>query len=61
MATWGIPLYMIMGVMPGIRTGKAALYFLWQGLLWATAGALFGLAVWHFTEKSYLKNARKEP
>jgi hypothetical protein len=60
-ATWGILMYMIMGVMPGIRTGKAAFYFLWQGLVWATAGALFGFAVWYFTERSYLKNGRKEP
>lgn len=58
--TWGIPMYTIMGVMPGVRADKPAIYFLWQGLLWAAAGALFGWGVWYFTERSYLKNARKE-
>lgn len=58
---WGIPMYTVMGVVPGVRAHMAALYFLWQGLVWAAAGALFGLAIWYFAERSYLANARKEP
>jgi hypothetical protein len=32
---------------------------LWQAALWAAAGALFGMLMWFFNEKSYLKQQGK--
>ncbi len=59
---WGVPMYLLMTVLPAVngRVGPTAFYFLWQGVLWGGAGAFFGLVIWHFSEKSYLKQHGKQ-
>jgi hypothetical protein len=61
---WGTPMYVIMAGIPAM-IGKVELtpsYFFWQACLWGIGGALFGLMIWHFSEKSFLKrNGTKEP
>jgi hypothetical protein len=58
---WGVPMYLFMAVLPVIngRVETTVFYFLWQACLWGVAGALFGLATWHFSEKSFLKQHGK--
>lgn len=58
---WGVPMYLFMAVLPVIngRVETTVFYFLWQACLWGAAGALFGLAIWHFSEKSFLKQHGK--
>ena len=59
---WGLPMYLFMAVLPTIngRTEPTAFNFLWQACLWGFAGALFGLVIWHFSEKSFLKQHGKQ-
>lgn len=61
---WGVPMYLFMAVLPAIngRADATMFYFLWQACLWGAAGALFGLVIWLFSEKSFLKqHAKQEP
>jgi len=61
---WGLPMYLFMAVLPVINGGidATAFYFLWQACLWGAAGASFGFVIWHFSEKSYLKqHGKQEP
>jgi hypothetical protein len=59
---WGLPMYLLMAVLPTIngRVEPTAFNFLWQACLWGAAGALFGLVIWHFSEKSFLKQYGKQ-
>jgi hypothetical protein len=61
---WGVPMYVIMACLPAIN-GKAkptVFYFFWEACLWGAAGAAFGLLVWHFSEKQFIKkNGKKAP
>ena len=50
---WGAAMYCLMAVLPvfkGDRSGSMA-YFLTQGAIWAVAGAVFGLFMWHSVGK----------
>jgi uncharacterized protein YfiM (DUF2279 family) len=61
---WGIPMYLFMAALPAIngRVEATVFYFLWQACLWGAAGALFGFVIWHFSEKSFLKqHGKQEP
>jgi hypothetical protein len=61
---WGIPMYVLMVVLPAIngRVELTVFSYLWQACLWGAAGALFGLVIWHFSEKSFLKqHGKQEP
>jgi MFS family permease len=61
---WGLPMYLFMAVLPVIngRVEPTAFYFIWQACLWGAAGASFGLVIWYFSEKSYLKqHGKQEP
>lgn len=61
---WGLPMYLFMVVLPAIngRVEPTAFDFFWLACLWGAAGASFGLVVWHFSEKSFLKqHGKQEP
>ena len=59
---WGIPMYLFMAALPAINGRVEVFYFLWQACLWGAAGALFGFVIWHFSEKSFLKqHGKQEP
>lgn len=58
---WGVPMYVVMACLPAIR-GKveaSAFYFCWQAGLWGAAGAFFGLIIWHFSERQFMKQQDK--
>lgn len=59
---WGLPMYLLMAVMPAINGSvePTTFYFLWQACLWGAAGALFGAVIWHFSEKSFIKQHGKQ-
>lgn len=54
---WGLPMYLFVAVLPAItgRIESTPIYFLWQACLWGSGGALFGLVIWYFSERSSLK------
>ncbi len=41
------------------RATPSPSYGVWQPLLWATAGLLYGFGVWHVSEKRYVKYERE--
>ena len=54
---WGLPMFLIMSA-SGFFKGPAepgAAYFLLQACLWAFGGLVFGLLVWHSSERSFRK------
>lgn len=54
---WGMFMYVIMGILPAVNgsTDSDVQYFIWQALLWGSAGALFGGVIWYFSESQYVK------
>lgn len=60
---WGVFMYFFMTILPVLRKGseQTLFYFIWQALLWAVGGGLFGFIIWYFSEKQYMKNNNKKP
>lgn len=61
---WGGPMYFVMALAPALngRAEPSLFYFIWTACLWGAAGAAFGLVIWHFSEKQFLKhNGTNEP
>jgi hypothetical protein len=63
LAAWGGTMFLIMAVGPAMfgvpyRASPTPLYWLWQALLWATAGLLFGSVTWYFCERQYEKHTQ---
>lgn len=59
---WGVPMFAVMAVGPAVlglpfRTTPTPMYWVWQPLLWAGAGLLYGVATWHFSERLHDKHA----
>lgn len=62
-AAWGGPMFLIMAVGPALfgipyRVGPTPSYWLFQALLWAGAGLVFGISTWYFCEREYEKHAQ---
>ena len=54
---WGVPMYLLMACRP-VVIGKViptALYFISQAVMWGAAGAVFGLIIWHLSERQFIK------
>ena len=53
---WGVFMFFFMTIIP-MRKGSehTYFYFIWQALLWAASGGLFGCISWYFSEKQYMK------
>ncbi|MGX0134948.1 hypothetical protein ACUXG4_003190 [Cupriavidus metallidurans] len=58
---WGSPMFFGMSVVPVLvhRVQPSLGYFISQLLIWAIAGALFGFAIWHFSERQFQKQHRE--
>lgn len=58
---WGAPMLLVMYVMPTLTSGRTfAIESLLLNLgLWATAGAVFGAAIWYGSEANYRKLKRR--
>lgn len=55
-------MYGVMALAPTINgcVNPAVFYFVWEAGLWAAAGAAFGLAMWYFSEKQFVKQNSKQ-
>lgn len=54
---WGACMYLLMAILPVLRENAelSFIYFIWQAVVWSTAGALFGGTIWYFSETHYMK------
>lgn len=61
---WGVPMFLVMACAPVFlgfpyRVSPSMWYWIWQPLLWAVSGFVYGIAVWHWSEKQYLKHEQE--
>ena len=56
---WGLPFFVLLGAAPKLLgipftpPDDLPLYWVWQPLLWAAVGAIYGFGVWYVSEKQF--------
>ena len=64
--SYGLPMFLVLGVSPKLfnfpfPARPSDTYWLWQPLLWAAAGAIYGVGTWYASERSYRRYETKAP
>ena len=63
---WGVPMFLVMACGPVFLgfpywADPTRFYWVWEPLLWVSAGLFYGMATWHTSEKFFLRYERQSP